>query len=562
MTLSDGLIGTLGSIFVGSVLAGLVAVGLSPLAPLGPVRPLLRVGLHVDWTVVGLGVAVLLVSLSTLAVIVAYRAAPHRVAVRLQRERGSGVARAATATGLPPTAVTGIRFALEPGVGRSTVPVRSAILGAILAVTVVVTTVTFGSSMSTLVSHPALYGWNWSYDIDGGGGLGDIPGHQVATLLDADHFVAGWTGVYYSTLEIDGMNVAVMGGTPDAAVGPPLLSGHGLEGAHQVVLGAATLAALHKRVGETVEVGRAGSTRTTTHDRGDGHDALHRRRRLRPPRDGKRRALAPYTLIPPGARNVFDVTVPGPNAILVRLKRGTDPKAGLASFEAIVHKPPQIGSDGGSVLGVERPAEILNYRTLGTTPILLGIALAGGAVVALGLTLVSSVRRRRTDLALLKALGFTKRQLAGAIAWQASVAVGIGCVIGIPLGIALGRFLWDLFVGQIERGARPHHPRRVGGAHRRGGARAGQRGRRRPGSHRRRAPPRPSSSGASERYDPGPLDRVPHPLRASPGRRPTSDRARHASAFPPDPVGARSAPSAPPSDGRGDFPAKSRAPRR
>ena len=89
MTLSDGLIGTLGSIFIGSLLAGLVAIGLSPLAPLGPVRPLLRVGLHVDWTVVGLGVAVLLVSLSTLAVVVAYRAAPHRVAVRLQRERGS-----------------------------------------------------------------------------------------------------------------------------------------------------------------------------------------------------------------------------------------------------------------------------------------------------------------------------------------------------------------------------------------------------------------------------------------------------------------------------------------
>ena len=144
------------------------------------------------------------------------------------------------------------------------------------------------------------------------------------------------------------------------------------------------------------------------------------------------------------------MTVPGPNAILVRLKPDTDPKAGLASLDAIVHKLPQIGSDGGSVLGVERPAEILNYRTLGTTPILLGIALAGGAVVALGLTLVSSVRRRRTDLALLKALGFTKRQLAGAIAWQASVAVGIGCVIGIPLGIALGRFLWDLFVGQIS----------------------------------------------------------------------------------------------------------------
>ncbi len=86
----------------------------------------------------------------------------------------------------------------------------------------------------------------------------------------------------------------------------------------------------------------------------------------------------------------------------------------------------------------------------GRRPLLLGLALACGAVVALGLTLVTSVRRRRTDLALLKALGFTKRQLAAAIAWQASVAVAIGCVIGIPLGIALGRFLWDLFVHQIN----------------------------------------------------------------------------------------------------------------
>ena len=80
--------------------------------------------------------------------------------------------------------------------GRSAVPLRSAILGAILAVTVVVATVTFGSSLDTLVSHPALYGWNWNYDIDGGGGLGDIPGQQTAKLLDADPLVQSWTGIY------------------------------------------------------------------------------------------------------------------------------------------------------------------------------------------------------------------------------------------------------------------------------------------------------------------------------------------------------------------------------
>jgi len=59
------------------------------------------------------------------------------------------------------------------------------------------------------------------------------------------------------------------------------------------------------------------------------------------------------------------------------------------------------------------------------------------------------VRRRRRDLALLKTLGFTTRQLAAAVAWQASVAILIGLAVGIPLGIALGRWLWVLFARQI-----------------------------------------------------------------------------------------------------------------
>ena len=182
--------------------------------------------------------------------------------------------------------------------------------------------------MNTLVSHPALYGWNWNYDIDGGGGSGDIPGHQVATLLDADHFVAGWTGVYYSTLRDRRQNVAVMGGTPDAAVGPPSLSGHGLEGPHQVVLGAATLAALHKRVGDTVEVGRAGSTRTTLRIVGTATmpsigvaGSAHL--------EMGSGALLSYTLIPPGARNVFDVRRPRPECHSRAAQAGHDTRGGI-----------------------------------------------------------------------------------------------------------------------------------------------------------------------------------------------------------------------------------------
>jgi ABC-type lipoprotein release transport system permease subunit len=103
-----------------------------------------------------------------------------------------------------------------------------------------------------------------------------------------------------------------------------------------------------------------------------------------------------------------------------------------------------------SVLPAQRPAEIVNYRSMGDTPAILGVALAAGAAFSLGLTLLSAVRRRRRDLALLKALGFTGRQLASIVAWQSSVAVGIGTVVGVPLGIVLGRILWDLFAHAIN----------------------------------------------------------------------------------------------------------------
>ena len=109
-----------------------------------------------------------------------------------------------------------------------------------------------------------------------------------------------------------------------------------------------------------------------------------------------------------------------------------------------------IAINGGSVLPVQRLAEIINYGSLGNTPMLLGAALAARAVSALAITLVTSVRRRRRDLAILKTLGFTGNQLAIAVAVQAGVAAVIGCAIGIPAGIALGRVLWDLFADEIS----------------------------------------------------------------------------------------------------------------
>jgi ABC-type lipoprotein release transport system permease subunit len=110
------------------------------------------------------------------------------------------------------------------------------------------------------------------------------------------------------------------------------------------------------------------------------------------------------------------------------------------------------------VLGVQRPAEILNYGSLGRTPAYLGAGLAAGALVALALTLAASVRRRRRDLALLKTLGFTERQLAATVAWHSTTSVTIGVIAGVPLGIALGRWMWDLFAQEISAVPAPSVP--------------------------------------------------------------------------------------------------------
>jgi hypothetical protein len=456
-TYVDGLIGIFGAIVAGSLLTGLVAVGLSPLALLGPIRPYIPNGVNFDWTVLGVGLAVVAVGLSSVAVAVAIHSVPRHTSPRhdWSGHHGSRAARAAASANLPVSAVTGIRLALEPGSGRNTVPVRSAILGAVFAVVIVTSTIIFGASLQTLVSKPSLYGWNWTYEMNGGGGLGDIPAAAAAKLLNQSRYVQAWAGVYFGNLQIDGQTVPVMGASPRSAVAPPLLSGHAFDGTGQVVLGAVTMAQLHKRVGDTVEV--RSSAKVTTRLRIVGTVTL--------PTIGiggethlemGNGALLWYKLIPAGQRNLYDVP-PGPNAILIRVKPGANQTAAFKSFSAILTK---LGgnSNGGQVVGVQRPAQIINYGSLGSVPTVLGGALAGGAVAALGLTLVASVRRRRRDLALLKILGFTKRQLAAAIAWQSSVAVGIGTLVGVPLGIILGNFIWDLFAREINAVPQPTVP--------------------------------------------------------------------------------------------------------
>ena len=171
-------------------------------------------------------------------------------------------------------------------------------------------------------------------------------------------------------------------------------------------------------------------------------------------------ALVPLGVLPNAfqkAVNSSDPTLNGPELVFVRLRGGVSPVAGRANLQRIAAaanqafaSDPNAAGNYVTVLGVQRPVQIVNYRSIGSTPVILAVGLAVGAVVALALTLVASVRHRRRDLALLKSLGFTPRQLAAVVAWQSTVTALVGVTVGVPLGIVLGRQLWTVFARNID----------------------------------------------------------------------------------------------------------------
>ena len=210
--------GALFAVVLGTLVAVAVAIALSPLAPLGAVRQVdPNPGVAFDSLVLVVGAVLLVVALGTAAIAVGVRAArpPSSDAGRSRRSR---VAEAASRAGLPSPVVTGLRFSLAADSSADGAPVRSALLASVLAVAVVVTTVTFASGLSTLDSHPALYGWNWSSAILAPNGTSVPP--AAGTLLSRDPDVAAWTPLNFANAQIDGVTVPIILTPTHAAVGP------------------------------------------------------------------------------------------------------------------------------------------------------------------------------------------------------------------------------------------------------------------------------------------------------------------------------------------------------
>ena len=63
--------------------------------------------------------------------------------------------------------------------------------------------------------------------------------------------------------------------------------------------------------------------------------------------------------------------------------------------------------------------------------------------------LAVTVRRRRVELGVLSALGFTPRQRRLVIAAQATARACVALVLGIPLGSIAGRVVWSMIAGSM-----------------------------------------------------------------------------------------------------------------
>jgi hypothetical protein len=336
--------------------------------------------------------------------------------------------------------------------------VLATLIGSVVAVMAVAMAVVFGAGLAGLVNHPGRYGWNWTLLMDNQGGYGSWAPAQMHRLVNGQPGVTGWSTFAFTQIPIDGQNLPVLGLTRHlGSVEPPTTSGHPIAGPGQIELGVTTLRQLGKRIGDTVTVGSGRARRTLTivgtvtlPSIGltlTDHVSL-----------GRGAMLADSTLLaaqglPPDVslRQAENSSVSNPalpSAVAIDLAPGA---SGRALVARISHANPG-GTPGGTYRLPQdriRGAAIVNAARMGSQPLALALALAAGAVLSLALALLASVRRRRRELALLKTLGLTRRQVMATVAWQASVILVIAALIGVPLGVAAGHWTWTTFATSL-----------------------------------------------------------------------------------------------------------------
>jgi ABC-type lipoprotein release transport system permease subunit len=420
---------------IGGLIGGLIGAGTSliathwfPINSAAYYEP--DPGIRPDWLVMSSGVVLVLLLVTAGAVVAAWLALGS---ARKPSARRSAVALLAARSGAAVPVLVGTRFALEPGRGRTAVPVRPALIGAVTGVVGVIAVFTFSHGVTDAAAHPERFGQTFQLAAFAGINGHDFgPVDKVRQAIEDSPEAAG----------VDDARVAVATG-PGAASSISLwefsggskplptvvTSGRMPAGPAEVVLAPRTLAALGKRVGDTVTLTSSKPDPVTLTITGSG-------------------------LVPVGPHNNYAdggwVTTAGFNSLfesykyrieLVTTRPGLPVNAAQAALSADLAR--QVPDAKGLTLDKPEPlTEIAVLEQVRNLPIALGAFLALLAIGAVGHALATAVRRRSLDIAVLRAVGMTRWQSRWVVVTQATVLAVAGLVFGVPLGIALGRVVW------------------------------------------------------------------------------------------------------------------------
>jgi hypothetical protein len=410
----------------GAVLAFVAAVLASALFPTGVAR---RAGPppgdHVDALVLVPGAVVLCLVAIGGAAIAAYRWRPQP----LMADGSSSVGPLDRLAGmLPPAPRIGVRWALPRRGMVVTGRGRAAITGAVVGMCALVGAITYWAGLDHLVTTPSAYGW--TFDVDGGGG-NDVA--QVEQMRDAllkssvvgDVALARIVGSAY----IGRTQGDLYGFQPVRGhIGAEVLRGRAPVADDEVVLGTKTARQLHKGVGSTVHIaGEPGAKGPDLRVVGVG---------LLPTIEGDTFALgAAFT------RHGLEQLVQGNGYLeaVFRLRPGVDRGRALAQL-----RRSSLLKDVAAP-----PGDVRNLDLVRDYPLWVAGFLAALGLLAVGHALLVTARRRSQQVGILRALGLTRPQIVGAVSTQGGSTCIAGAVVGLPLGIALGRWTWAASAHQL-----------------------------------------------------------------------------------------------------------------
>jgi hypothetical protein len=144
--------------------------------------------------------------------------------------------------------------------------------------------------------------------------------------------------------------------------------------------------------------------------------------------------------------------------VAIDLAKGVDPSKFLGALGDDLKAwdptgfPPQIFTKP------VRPATVIDVSAMRRVPLLLAAALAITMAASVVAGIASGTRARRQELALVRALGGTPRQIRASVRWHALAIVLAGLVVGLPLGVVVGRIAFGAFARDIGTVPRPAVP--------------------------------------------------------------------------------------------------------